>query len=257
VKEKPPEGVSAQGLARRPASWAETSRPDPDRRCRPRRSPRPLRSAVATSTLGTRRPTGRARRRGSSWSAIGFRGERVLESLGNRDFFLNTLSWLAEEENLIAVRPKEPRSTPVFLTAAQGQVLFWVPVVLLPLAMMAAGGWRSPAGAGGSPSRDALPRQRSGGPAGRARQLLLRLRSVRPDREKAAGQGPPLEGPEAKDVEEIVVRRVTPSAPPKRTRDLELGCPSCRPADRRAADDLATSLATLRRAEIEANPRSR
>jgi ABC-type uncharacterized transport system involved in gliding motility auxiliary subunit len=58
---------------------------------------------------------------------------------GNRDFFLNTLAWLAEEENLIAVRPKEPRVTPVFLTGAQGQVLFWVPVVLVPLALVVAG----------------------------------------------------------------------------------------------------------------------
>jgi hypothetical protein len=30
--------------------------------------------------------------------------------------------------------------TPVFLTGAQGQVLFWVPVVLVPLALVVAGG---------------------------------------------------------------------------------------------------------------------
>jgi ABC-type uncharacterized transport system involved in gliding motility auxiliary subunit len=58
---------------------------------------------------------------------------------GNKDLFLNTLSWLAEEENQIAIRPKETRNTPVFLTAAQGQVLFYVPVVLLPLAMVIGG----------------------------------------------------------------------------------------------------------------------
>ncbi|PYM62348.1 MAG: hypothetical protein DMD79_10900 [Candidatus Rokuibacteriota bacterium] len=70
-----------------------------------------------------------------------FASNGFLNLSGNRDFFLNTVSWLAEEENLIAVRPKESRTNPVFLTAAQGQVLFWVPVVLLPLAMVAAGGY--------------------------------------------------------------------------------------------------------------------
>jgi hypothetical protein len=49
------------------------------------------------------------------------------------------VSWLAEEENQIAIRPRDTRSTPVFLTASQGQVLFYVPVVVLPLAMIVAG----------------------------------------------------------------------------------------------------------------------
>ena len=39
-----------------------------------------------------------------------FAGNEFVNLLGNRDFFLNTLSWLAEEENLIAVRPRESRA---------------------------------------------------------------------------------------------------------------------------------------------------
>jgi ABC-type uncharacterized transport system involved in gliding motility auxiliary subunit len=58
---------------------------------------------------------------------------------GNRDFFMNTLSWLAEEENLIAVRPKESRNAPLFLTAAQAQVAFLVPVILIPLSTIVGG----------------------------------------------------------------------------------------------------------------------
>ena len=27
---------------------------------------------------------------------------------GNRDLFMNTVNWLAQQENLIAIRPKEP-----------------------------------------------------------------------------------------------------------------------------------------------------
>jgi ABC-type uncharacterized transport system involved in gliding motility auxiliary subunit len=51
---------------------------------------------------------------------------------GNRDFFLNTVSWLAEEEDQISIRPKDTRQAPVFLTAQQAQAVFLLPVVVLP-----------------------------------------------------------------------------------------------------------------------------
>ena len=51
---------------------------------------------------------------------------------GNRDLFLNTVSWLAEEEDQISIRPKETRQTPVFLNANQAQAVFLLPVVVLP-----------------------------------------------------------------------------------------------------------------------------
>jgi len=51
---------------------------------------------------------------------------------GNRDLFLNTVSWLAEEENLISIRPKDARQTPVLLSSQQMQAVFWLPVVVLP-----------------------------------------------------------------------------------------------------------------------------
>jgi ABC-type uncharacterized transport system involved in gliding motility auxiliary subunit len=59
---------------------------------------------------------------------------------GNGDLFLNTIGWLAEEEDLIAIRPREGGSSgPVILTAAQQPLIFWLPVVMLPLAVFATG----------------------------------------------------------------------------------------------------------------------
>jgi ABC-type uncharacterized transport system involved in gliding motility auxiliary subunit len=59
---------------------------------------------------------------------------------GNGDLFLNTVSWLAEEEDLIAIRPRQGGgSGPVILTAAQAPLIFWIPVVALPLAVFASG----------------------------------------------------------------------------------------------------------------------
>ncbi len=63
-----------------------------------------------------------------------------IPALGNGDLFLNTVSWLAEEEDLIAIRPRKGGgSGPVMLTVAQARVIFWLPVVLLPLGVFASG----------------------------------------------------------------------------------------------------------------------
>lgn len=64
---------------------------------------------------------------------------RFFAAQGNRDLFLNAVSWLSEEEDLISVRPKETRSVPIILTAAQSQMVFWLPIVVLPGAIAACG----------------------------------------------------------------------------------------------------------------------
>ncbi|MBI3075413.1 MAG: GldG family protein [Deltaproteobacteria bacterium] len=58
---------------------------------------------------------------------------------GNRDLILNTVSWLAEEEDLIAVRARRPETRPIVLTANQGKIAFWVPVVGVPLLVVGVG----------------------------------------------------------------------------------------------------------------------
>ena len=58
---------------------------------------------------------------------------------GNKDLVLNSIGWLAEEEDLIAVRAKDPVSQPVMLSVAQGKVVFWLPVIGLPAAVLLAG----------------------------------------------------------------------------------------------------------------------
>lgn len=58
---------------------------------------------------------------------------------GNRDFFLNTVSWLAEEADLISIRKKAAGLTPVILTAGQGRFIFWVGVVVPPTVVAVVG----------------------------------------------------------------------------------------------------------------------
>jgi ABC-type uncharacterized transport system involved in gliding motility auxiliary subunit len=146
AKEKAAEGVSAQGLARTSGeSWAETNQ-DQIRTGQVKPDPGETRGPLTIAAVATvETKDAPAERKGAKARIVligdsDFASNGFVNLSGNRDFFLNTLSWLAEEENLIAVRPKESRSAPVFLTAAQGQVVFLVPVVLIPLTVIVAGG---------------------------------------------------------------------------------------------------------------------
>ncbi|MEA3509654.1 MAG: hypothetical protein U9R33_04210, partial [candidate division NC10 bacterium] len=58
---------------------------------------------------------------------------------GNRDLVLNSLSWLAEEEELIAIRPRQAKFTPLVLTASQGRLAFWLTIIFPPVAIIAIG----------------------------------------------------------------------------------------------------------------------
>jgi ABC-type uncharacterized transport system involved in gliding motility auxiliary subunit len=162
VAKELPQGITAQGLAMTSAeSWAETDLkalkdgrsafdPDSDRRG-------PI-SVAAVATINTDRAGTSASTSESSEqpekekSAIPraarlvvfgdseFANNNLFSVQGNGNLFLNTVSWLAEEEDLIAIRPRKGGgSGPVMLTAAQAPLIFWLPVVLLPLAVLGSG----------------------------------------------------------------------------------------------------------------------
>jgi ABC-type uncharacterized transport system involved in gliding motility auxiliary subunit len=130
----PPAGLNVQALAKTSAeSWGETDRaslqagqvkPDPP----DLRGPLPV-AAVATK--------GKARL--VVYGTSNFAANQFLNLQGNRDFFLNTVSWLAEEEDQISIRPKDTRQTPVFLNSQQAQAVFLLPVVVLPGIVLMAG----------------------------------------------------------------------------------------------------------------------
>ena len=61
-----------------------------------------------------------------------FANNRYSNFSGNGDFFLNTVSWLAEEENLISIRPKKRNNTPIQLTRAWGSAIFVLGIFVFP-----------------------------------------------------------------------------------------------------------------------------
>ncbi len=68
-----------------------------------------------------------------------FADNSYLNLSGNKDLFMNTLSWLAEEKELISIRPRDTSILPMMLTSVQGRIVFWLPVVMLPLLVLISG----------------------------------------------------------------------------------------------------------------------
>lgn len=126
VKTLPP-GTNVQPLARTsPESWGETDaasiqagqvKPDGA-------DPRGPVSIVVVATKDKARLV--------VYGTSNVATNQFLNLQGNRDFFLNSVSWLAEDEDQISIRPKDTKQTPVFLNAQQAQAVFWLPVVVLP-----------------------------------------------------------------------------------------------------------------------------
>ena len=58
---------------------------------------------------------------------------------GNSDLFMNTVNWLAQQENLIAIRPRDPADRRITLTAGQMQAVSWIAILILPAAVLGVG----------------------------------------------------------------------------------------------------------------------
>lgn len=167
VTKTPPKGTTVQALARTSAqSWGETdknalqrgeAKPDPQDK------PGPL-SVAAVAIVDAAMPAPAAATPGAPASpaapkdgdaadaakkpakarlvVIGtanLASNQFLGAQGNRDFFLNVVSWLAEDESQISVRARDTKSNPIVLSPPQAELVLWLPVAILPGAVVLAG----------------------------------------------------------------------------------------------------------------------
>lgn len=65
-----------------------------------------------------------------------FASNRALNIGGNRDIFLNMANWLAQQEDLIAIRPRNPADRSMTLTADQSRRIQWAALVLVPVLLI-------------------------------------------------------------------------------------------------------------------------
>jgi ABC-type uncharacterized transport system involved in gliding motility auxiliary subunit len=150
-----PKGVQASPLAQTSRqSWGETDKnvfqtgkavPDPNEKT----GPLPV-AVVATvdaqseapkaeATPAAAAPKKTAKARIVVVGTADVASNQFLGAQGNRDFFLNVVSWLAEEEDLISIRAKDNKQNPVVLTSAQSNLVLALPLLVLPGAVLLCG----------------------------------------------------------------------------------------------------------------------
>jgi ABC-type uncharacterized transport system involved in gliding motility auxiliary subunit len=133
-----------------PRSWAETDvkglfatgKPNPDYDKGDKKGPITLVAAVssaaaeapAPATPDAPKPETRVVVAGDS----DFVSNRAINIPGNRDLGLNIANWLAQQENLIAIRPRDPDSRPITLTEQQSTFINWLTLAIVPGFLFAA-----------------------------------------------------------------------------------------------------------------------
>jgi ABC-type uncharacterized transport system involved in gliding motility auxiliary subunit len=156
-EEKSPAGITLTELASTsPSSWAATDyRSSTSKELRfdekkDKKGPIPV---AAIAAIGTK-PDGetddreqgepRADKRGPAahlavFGDCDFASNTYFALQGNGDFFLNTVNFLAQQEDLISIERPKSRSAPLTLSRSQERILFWMGLVLMPLVVLAAG----------------------------------------------------------------------------------------------------------------------
>jgi len=68
-----------------------------------------------------------------------FASNLALGVSGNKDLFMNAVAWLAQQENLIAIRPREADDRRITMTAGQQLQVIILALVLVPLFVFGSG----------------------------------------------------------------------------------------------------------------------
>ncbi|GAK58321.1 putative ABC-type uncharacterized transport system involved in gliding motility auxiliary [Candidatus Vecturithrix granuli] len=156
LEEQLPQGISGTVLATSsPQSWAETNKQELQGGAVEFNEGLDLQGPVPLAVVITRdlsqnaeqpdapeNPTEASQSQQGRLVVFGdsdFASNTYLGLSGNSDLFLNTVSWMAEEKDLIAIRAKDPETAPLILTAGQGRFAFFLSVVFLPLLVIGTG----------------------------------------------------------------------------------------------------------------------
>jgi ABC-type uncharacterized transport system involved in gliding motility auxiliary subunit len=145
------DGRHAQALVETgPASWAETDlkalaaggalRLDEDQG--DRRGPISIAAAISVPAADAPPAADEAPAPETRMVVFGdsdFAANSTIQFLGNRDLFLNTVNWLAQQETMIAIRAREPSDRRLTMTARQQTQLFWLSILVIPGLIIAAG----------------------------------------------------------------------------------------------------------------------
>jgi ABC-type uncharacterized transport system involved in gliding motility auxiliary subunit len=102
----------------------------------------PAATAEPAPAADTKKPADEAPKPETRVAAIGdsdFVSNAYLGVEGNRDLFMNTVNWLAQQENLIAIRPKEPSDRRLTMTENKSMAIMLLSILVIPGAVLGAG----------------------------------------------------------------------------------------------------------------------
>ena len=151
-----PKGITGQTLASSsPQSWAETNKAELQsgkvefQQGQDLPGPVPLAAVVTIAPAAApdaaqsaNSPAAAPNARQAKLVIFGdsdFASNAYLGLSGNTDLLLNTISWLAEEEGLIAIRAKNPELSPLMLSAVEARFVSAVALMLLPFVVVVTG----------------------------------------------------------------------------------------------------------------------
>jgi len=136
-RENPPSGRTFTPLLESgPRSWGETDVENPQARYDEGEDQA---GPLVMGAIVEQEVEGKGKARLILFGDSDFVSNGAIASLGNADLFLNSVNWLAEEEELIAIRPKPPQMRELFLTYAQSRLVGYVSWILLPVVVLAVG----------------------------------------------------------------------------------------------------------------------
>ncbi len=72
---------------------------------------------------------------------VDFASNRYFSMAGNSDLILNTVNYLTSRESFVTIRKKHRPIEALMLTRTQGLIVFWIPVVVIPLIILLLGIW--------------------------------------------------------------------------------------------------------------------
>lgn len=73
------------------------------------------------------------------FGSVDFVSNIFIDFSGNRDLFLNTVNWIAGDENLISIRPRSAKEGKLTITKKQTNIIFFFTVIMIPAVIFFSG----------------------------------------------------------------------------------------------------------------------
>ena len=135
--EKPPEGVTIDKLIQtNEKAWGETNLKGNEAEYNEGQD---LKGPVTQADAVTKHEGQNKKTRLAVYGNSAFASNAYYAQAGNGNLFTNTVNWLARDENIISIKPKAPDDRRLEMTEAQGKLVSYVMVLLLPVGILLSG----------------------------------------------------------------------------------------------------------------------